>query len=73
MDEFDRLRLINETVSHAKLISNNILSDVKSVGELVSGAVEIETSARLLAQNVTIISLSILSKKNGWASGSEPI
>lgn len=72
MDEFDRLELINQTVTRAKLISDEILSDVKSVGELVNSAVEIEASARLLAQNVTTLSLSILSKRSIWQVEASP-
>lgn len=64
MDEFDRLKFINETVSRAKVMIGNI-SDIKNVSELVSGAVNIEASARLLAQNITTTFLiSILSKRN---------
>lgn len=72
MDEFDRLELINKTVTRAKLISDEILSDVKSVGELVNSAVEIEASARLLAQNVTTLSPSILSKRSIWRVEASP-
>lgn len=71
MDEFDRLKLINETVTRAKLISD-VFSDVKSVGELVSSAVEIEANARLLSQNVTTVSLSVLSKRNNWQVEASP-